>query len=1062
MRKSVSPLPGNEGGSSAGTTRVFGVPLEEVTRTHTINGHEVPALVKHIVEYIEEHGHLDLEGLFLVNGNAERVDWLRQRYDSGEEVELEKEADLASAVSLLRLFLQELPEPVIPTAMQGHILQLHQDYSNEEELCRNLKYLLQQLPQLNYGLLRFLCRFLASVASLQQESWNIGTLAAVFGPDIFHLSTEGEDLRDQESVSRVLAELLDNQEGLFDSEDDDVSTTNDYSSINEQITELLDDERCEAECEELPQDGEEGPASSDSPQHTHTDDSPAASSHLSPISILPADSAEIIQRTIRAAVEQHFFDLKTSIDQDLSNYDSAGVSPSEPDDHGCHGDEEQQTDPEDSPCDTEGETPLIQTEQHIQQSQTDTQDSLDSGAALEESSGMELDADAVRDAENNINTARRDNQPCEIMEQTQCDTISCDSGSCRCDQNANTSENNRNLLSPCQPITGQNPHLQLFPDSQWEASPPSHLHLPPIDFSCMHLQKEGHDPVPAYKSWQDDNESGEAQLSPLAGRMVPLPPLHLEEEGEEAEEEGGQDASPSSSRSHPHLLARRFLDFGAHSAQRFLQQDLDATSPTKAQRPRRASFGSKEAMRGGDSVTHQLTKKLQHLKKKIKQFEEQFEKERNYKPSHGDKAANPKVLKWMTDLTKIRRQIKGRQHHLLPRSTLRHQALLHSYRRHHAPYSSPSSSPSSSSSSSSSSICSPPHHTLTPPLHPYSGLSSRPYHLNAKHRAESELGPQTRPRSNTLPKSFGSTLDQGAHDAAVEAKGQHPTREETLELIQRRVKGKRQEDGWPDDIKKMTKEQLSCEKTVLQKNLLHYEGLHGRPVTREERLVVKPLYDRYRLVKQMLTRVSITPVTVSPSSKRRSQTLQPIIEGETAHFWEEIKEEEEDERKDKEGGEEEEREEEREEEEEEEEEEEAESSGGEMQSSEVIMAVDVMTPTDGPARSQNQPDQQSNCPMTAKMEEGSGRLALDLRLSSSNASSMPELLEQLWKARAEKKKLRKTIREFEEDFYQHNGRNVQKEDRVPMLEEYREYKRIKAKLRLLEVLISKQDSSKSI
>ncbi|KAL7395940.1 hypothetical protein ABVT39_025817 [Epinephelus coioides] len=989
MRKSVSPLPGNEGGSSASTTRVFGVPLEEVTRTHTITGHEVPALVKHIVDYIEEHGHLDLEGLFLVNGNAERVDWLRQRYDSGEEVELEKEADLASAVSLLRLFLQELPEPVIPTAIQGHILQLHQDYSNEEDLCRNLKYLLQQLPQLNYGLLRFLCRFLASVASLQQESWNIGTLAAVFGPDIFHLSTEGEDLRDQESVSRVLAELLDNQEGLFDSEDDDVSTTNDYSSINEQITELLDDDKCEAECEELPQDGEEGPASSDSPQHTHTDDSPTASSHLSPISILPADSAEIIQRTIRAAVEQHFFELKTSIDQDLSNYDSQGVSPSEPSDQGCHGDEEQQTDPEDSPCDTEAETPLTPTEQHIQQSQKDTQDSLDSGAALEESSGMDLDAEAVRDAENNINTARQDNQPCDNMEQTHTDTISCDSDSCRCDQNANTSKTNMNHLSPCQPNPGHNPHLQLFPDNQWEASPPSHLHLPPIDFSCMHLQKEGHDPVPAFKSWQDDSESGEAQLSPLAGRMVPLPLLPLEEDGEEDEGEGGQEASPSSSRSHHHLLARRFLDFGAHGAQRFLQQDPDATSPTKAQRPRRASFGSKEAMRGGgDSVTHQLTKKLQHLKKKIKQFEEQFEKERNYKPSHGDKAANPKVLKWMTDLTKIRRQIK-----------------------------------------------------------------------DAKHRAESELGPQTRPRSNTLPKSFGSTLEQGTSDAVGEVKGQRPTREETLELIQRRVKGKRQEDGWPDDIKKMTKEQLSCEKTVLQKNLLHYEGLHGRPVTREERLVVKPLYDRYRLVKQMLTRVSITPITVSPSSKRRSQTLQPIIEGETAHFWEEIKEEEEDERKE---GEQEEREEDRDEEEEEEDEEEGESSGGEMQSSEVIMAVDLVTSSEGSMRSQNQPDRQSDCSMKAKMEEGSGKLALDLRLSSSNASSMPELLEQLWKARAEKKKLRKTIREFEEDFYQHNGRNVQKEDRVPMLEEYREYKRIKAKLRLLEVLISKQDSSKSI
>uniref|UniRef100_A0A669BZV3 Family with sequence similarity 13 member B n=1 Tax=Oreochromis niloticus TaxID=8128 RepID=A0A669BZV3_ORENI len=796
MRKSVSPLPGNEGGSSASTTRVFGVPLEDVTHTHTISGHEVPALVKDIVDYIEEHGHLDLEGLFLVNGNAERVDWLRQRYDSGEEVKLEKEADLASAVSLLRLFLQELPEPVIPTAIQGRILQLYQDYDNEEELCRNLKYLLQDLPQLNYGLLRFLCRFLASVASLQQKSWNVGALAAVFGPDIFHLSTEGEDLRDQESVSRVLAELLDNQEGLFDSEDDDVSTTNDYSSINEQVRpisfiphlsiwlflpcvlEVMRDVLTLLSFSSLW----------------------LYSSHLSPISILPADSADIIQRTIRAAVEQHFFDLKNSIDQDLSSYDT---------------------------------------------------------------------------------------------------------------------------------------------------SPPSHLHLPPIDFSLMHLQKEGQDPVPAFKSWQDDNESGEAQLSPLAGRMVPLPLLPLEEGGEEEQGEGGQNDSPSSSRSHPHLLARRFLDFGVHGAQRFLQQDLDSIYYLYLcfLRPRRASFGSKEAMRGGDSVMHQLTKKLQHLKKKIKQFEEQFEKERNYKPSHADKAANPKVLKWMTDLTKIRRQIK-----------------------------------------------------------------------DAKHRAETELGPQTRPRSNTLPKSFGSTLDHSAHDAAGELKGPRPTREETLELIQCRVKEKREEDGWPDDIKKMTKEQLTCEKTVLQKNLLHYEGLHGRPVTREERLVVKPLYDRYRLVKQMLTRVSITPVAVSPSSKRRSKILQPIIEGETAHFWEEIKEEEEE-------------------------------DGGEI---------------DGPVSSQNQSDRQSDCSMRDKMEEGSGRLALDLRLSSSNASSMPELLEQLWKARAEKKKLRKTIREFEEDFYQHNGRNVQKEDRVPMLEAYREYKRIKAKLRLLEVLISKQDSSKSI
>ncbi|XP_061691309.1 protein FAM13B isoform X2 [Syngnathoides biaculeatus] len=976
MRKSLSPLPSNEGGGPTGTARVFGVPLEEVARTHTFGGLEVPALVKDIVDYIEEHGHLDLEGPSLVNGNAERVGWLRRRYDNGEEVALDKDADLASAVSLLRLFLQELPEPVISAPIQGPILQLYQEHSSEEELCRNMKFLLQQLPQLNYALLRFLCRFLASVAALQRESWNVRALAAVFGPDIFHLSTEGEDLRDQASVSRVLTGLLDNQEGLFDSDDDEVSTTNDYSSINEQITELLDDDKCEAECEELPQDSEDGPATSNSLPHND----PADSSHLSPVPMLPADSAEIIERTIRAAVEHHFFELKSSIDQDLGNFESQQGDAAQP--AGCRRELQQK------------------------EEQKETQDALGS---LEECPGMELDA--LRDSENNISGARGDNQPS--------DSTSCDISSC--DQNANTSQMSS---------SDHTPHIQLFPNHQWDAPPPPHVHLPPIDFSCMHLQKEGQDPVPAFKSWQEESESGEAQLSPLAGRMVPLPLLPLEEDddGDDGSGEGGrEDASPSSSRSHPHHLARRFLDFGVHGAQRFLHQDADATSPTKAHRPRRASFGSKEALRGSDSVTHQLTRKLQHLKKKIKQFEEQFEKEKNYKPSHGDKASNTKVLKWMTDLTKIRRQIKGRQHHLFPRSTLRHQAVLHSHRPHPAP---PAPSPLA-------------HCTLAP----HSGTC----HLNAKHRAESELGPQTRPRSNTLPKSFGSTLEQTASRLSA---APQPTREETLELIQRRVTGKRQEDGWPDDIK-MTKEQLSCEKTVLQKNLLHYEGLHGRPVTREERLVVKPLYERYRLIKQMLTRVAITPaITVSPSSKRRTQTLQPIIEGETAHFWEDVKEEEEERSA---GDEEEDEQEEKkdegdynEEDEDEEEEEEGESSGGEMQSSEVIMAMETSTTAGG------------GDSIRTKMEEGSGKMALDLRLSSSNASSMPELLEQLWKARAEKKKLRKAIREFEEEFYQRNGRNVQKEDREPMLEEYRAYKRLKAKLRLLEVLISKQDSSKSI
>lgn len=122
------------------------------------------------------------------------------------------------------------------------------------------------------------------------------------------------------------------------------------------------------------------------------------------------------------------------------------------------------------------------------------------------------------------------------------------------------------------------------------------------------------------------------------------------------------------------------------------------------------------------------------------------------------------------------------------------------------------SCPGSSRHSPSPSSVSLPLHPLFPQL--CSSLSSP----DAKHRAESELGPNTRPRSNTLPKSFGSTLDQGVCDAAVEVKGQRPTREETLDMIQRRVKGKRQEDGWPDDIKVAKKENVF---TCLHKTFTH-------------------------------------------------------------------------------------------------------------------------------------------------------------------------------------------------------------------------------------------------
>ncbi|XP_006050757.4 protein FAM13B isoform X6 [Bubalus bubalis] len=916
MRKSSSPSLSNC--NSVLANKIFGIPLDELQQ----GGHpdnEVPFIVRHVVDYIEEHGGLEQQGLFQVNGNAETVEWLRQRYDSGEEVDLVKEADVPSAISLLRFFLQELPEPVIPGSLHIHLMQLSQDYNNEDEFGRKLRFLLQQLPPVNYSLLKFLCRFLANVASHHEEIWSANSLAAVFGPDVFHIYTDVEDLKEQEIVSRIMAGLLENYYEFFENEEEDFSS-NDLSSITEQVNELSEEEEEDEKLERIEELPEEGAGKSDDMpevvQLRMTENilepnsvTASTSAHTSPISILPA-SADILERTIRAAVEQHLFDLQSSIDHDLKNLQQQSLV--------CNNEAGSVN------CDGEGSNNQVDIADGIINASEHNRDCSEPVASTNLDNEV-MQQDFVFEDEENNQCVGILLEPCsdhgdgedDCLERKEylsfdSDKLShliLDSSSKICDLNANTES--------------EVPGSQSV-GVQGEAAC---VQIPHLDLKNVSDGDKWEEPFPAFKSWQEDSESGEAQLSPQAGRMNHHP---LEEDC-------------------PPVLSHRSLDFG--QSQRFLHDPEMLDSSSKAlsfARIRRSSFSSKDEKRE-DRTPYQLVKKLQ---KKIRQFEEQFERERNGKPSYSDIAANPKVLKWMTELTKLRKQIK-----------------------------------------------------------------------DAKHKtSDGEFVPQTRPRSNTLPKSFGSSLDhedeENEDDSKVIHKEKKPSKEATLELILKRLKEKRVERCLPEDIKKMTKDHLVEEKTSLQKSLLYYESQHGRPVTREERHIVKPLYDRYRLVKQMLTRASITPVLGSPSTKRRGQMLQPIIEGETAHFFEEIKEEEED---------------------------------GVCLSSELndILKTAVQA-------------QSSLENSESDVEENQEKLALDLRLSSTRAASMPELLEQLWKARAEKKKLRKTLRDFEEAFYQQNGRNAQKEDRVPVLEEYREYKKIKAKLRLLEVLISKQDSSKSI
>ena len=57
---------------------------------------------------------LDYEGVFRVNGNARIVERLRVSFDRVGDADLEEADDVMAVAGLLKLFLRELPETVIP------------------------------------------------------------------------------------------------------------------------------------------------------------------------------------------------------------------------------------------------------------------------------------------------------------------------------------------------------------------------------------------------------------------------------------------------------------------------------------------------------------------------------------------------------------------------------------------------------------------------------------------------------------------------------------------------------------------------------------------------------------------------------------------------------------------------------------------------------------------------------------------------------------------------------------------------------------------------------------
>uniref|UniRef100_A0A3B3U4Z5 Rho-GAP domain-containing protein n=1 Tax=Poecilia latipinna TaxID=48699 RepID=A0A3B3U4Z5_9TELE len=143
-----------------------------------VNG--IPLVLIDMVEFLEKYG-LHHRGLFRLCGSTARVKQLRKQLDQGERVDLDQLGDATTVASLLKLFLRELPTPLVPEPHRKQLVLILKG-ALENDFYENLCL----LPDFSLNILSYLFHFLSKVASQSLSNhMPMENLATIFGPCIF-------------------------------------------------------------------------------------------------------------------------------------------------------------------------------------------------------------------------------------------------------------------------------------------------------------------------------------------------------------------------------------------------------------------------------------------------------------------------------------------------------------------------------------------------------------------------------------------------------------------------------------------------------------------------------------------------------------------------------------------------------------------------------------------------------------------------------------------------------------------------------------------------------------
>lgn len=218
---------------------IFGQRLEDTVRYERRYGtHMAPMLVEQCADFIRQRG-LKEEGLFRLPGQANLVKELQEAFDCGEKPLFDSNTDVHTVASLLKLYLRELPEPVIPYAKYDEFLLCAKFFTKEQET--GMKELIKQvktIPPVNFNLLKYICRFLDEVQSYSDvNKMSVQNLGTVFGPNILRPKVEDPVtiMEGTVLVQQLMSVLISEHNNLFPKDGEEIQGRQDGCNNNNEV-----------------------------------------------------------------------------------------------------------------------------------------------------------------------------------------------------------------------------------------------------------------------------------------------------------------------------------------------------------------------------------------------------------------------------------------------------------------------------------------------------------------------------------------------------------------------------------------------------------------------------------------------------------------------------------------------------------------------------------------------------------------------------------------------------------------------------------------------------------